>query len=44
MECVPSLQVYGSIVAGRYSNQHVLPLAHMAVSVVCVGTSSLYIL
>ena len=24
-------QVYGSVVAGRYSNQHILPLAHMVV-------------
>jgi hypothetical protein len=24
--------VYGSVVAGRYSNQHVLPMAHMVVS------------
>lgn len=23
--------MYGSVVAGRYSNQHVLPLAHMKV-------------
>lgn len=27
-----STQVYGSVVAGRYSNQHILPLAHMVVS------------
>ena len=29
------LQVYGSVVANRFSNQHILPLAQMSVSAEC---------
>lgn len=29
------VQVYGSVVANRYSNQHILPLAQMSVSAEC---------
>ena len=38
-------QVYGSVVASRYSNQHVLPLAHMTVSrwcSTCVFSTCIY--
>jgi hypothetical protein len=29
------LQVYGSVVANRFSNQHILPLTQMTVSAEC---------
>ncbi len=29
------LQVYGSVVANRYSNQHILPLSQMSVTSEC---------
>ena len=29
------VQVYGSVVANRYSNQHILPLSQMSVSAEC---------
>ena len=32
---LPFEQVYGSVVANRYSNQHILPLSQMSVSAEC---------